>query len=336
MSKVTSSLGQTTTSAKSSVSSAVSSASSKVAATAGGPGTSTAAGSGSGSQTGAGGSGTGTATGSASASAASAPTPAEQRRFKAEERAAALVFAPIAHPVAKLHTTRTWVRSGSRRSVAKIVFRLRRGGIVHFVLTQVSPRCRRVGAFAVRAHRGRNEVLLRGRLHGRPLPVGTYVLSATVRGRPLVGVTVVVTASRPTARELARARSRNACAGVLVRRVFFSTTIFRAPTGSHGPLPAPAQKAGSAPVKAAAALPAPGEVLGAQFAKPASGSSLQRLFLFAACGLAIVLLGLAVLPATAFSDPRLGGLVEGRRIELALAGTGTLLGALLSYLVTGG
>jgi hypothetical protein len=230
--------------------------------------------------------------------------------------------------------TRTWVRSGSRRSAAKIVFRLRRGGIVHFVLTQVAPRCRRVGTFAVRAHRGVNKVTLRGRLHGRPLPVGTYVLSATVRGRPLVGVTVVVAASRPTARELAQARSRNACATVLVQRVFFSTTIFRAPTGSHGPLPARVQKAsGPAPFKAAGV--APGNVLGAEFAKPASGSDLKRLFLFAACGLAIVLLGLAVLPATAVANPRLGMLVERRRIELALAGTGTLLGALLSYLVTG-
>jgi hypothetical protein len=324
----------------------VSSVSSKTTTTSGGSATGTGTGAGAGSSsgsaqpgTGAGGSGA-DATGSGSASAAAAaaaPTPAEQRRFKAAEKAAALVFAPIAHPVAKLHTTRTWVRSGSRRSAAKIVFKLRRGGIVHFVLTQVSPRCRRVGAFAVRAHRGRNTVALRGRLHGRPLPVGTYVLSATVRGRPLVGVTVVVTSSRPTARELAQARSRNACAAVLVRRVFFSTTIFSAPTGSRGPVPARVQKASGPPaVKAAGVAPGAGNVLGAEFAKPASRSDLQRLFLFAACGLAIVLLGLAVLPATAVANPRLGMLVERRRIELALAGAGTLLGTLLSYLVTGG
>jgi hypothetical protein len=276
--------------------------------------------------------------GSGSASTAvAAPTPAERRRFEAAEQAAALVFAPMAHPVAKLHTTRTWVRTGSRRTAAKIVFRLRRGGIVHFVLTQVSPRCRRVGTFAVRAHRGRNTVVLRGRLHGRPLPAGTYVLSATVRGRPLVGVTVVVTSSRPTERELAHARSRNACATVLVRRVFFSTTIFRAPTGSRGPVPVQMQKtSASAPVKAAGVAPGPGKVLGAEFAKPASGSDLKRLFLFAACGLAIALLGLAVLPAAAVANPRLGMLVERRRIELALAGAGALLGTLLSYLVTGG
>lgn len=229
------------------------------------------------------------------------------------------------------------MRSGSRRSAAKIVFRLRRRGVVRFVVTQVSPLCRRVGTFSVRAHRGVNKVVLRGRLHGRPLPVGTYVLSATVRGRPVVGVTIVVTASRPTAGEVARARARNACGTVLVERVFRSTTIFRQPVGSDGPVRAPVKKASRpAPVKAAAALPAPGNVLGAEFAKPAGGFDLKRLFLLAASALAIALLGLAVLPATVVSDPRLGMLVERRRIELALAGTGTLLGALLAYLATGG
>jgi len=216
--------------------------------------------------------------------------------------------------------------------VVKIVFRLRRGGVVHFVLTQVSPLCRRVGTFSVRAHRGVNKVRLRGRLHGRPLPVGTYVLTATVRGRPLVGVTIVVTASRPTARELAQARARNACANVLVQRVFFSRTIFRQPVGAHGPIGAPVQKGSRpAPIQAAA-VPSPGNVLGAEFSKPAGGFDLRRLFLLAASALAIALLGLAVLPATALSDPRLGMFVERRRIELALAGAGTLLGALLAYL----
>ena len=222
--------------------------------------------------------------------------------------------------------------------MVKVVFKLRRGGVVHFVVTQVSPTCRRVGTFSVRAHRGVNKVLLRGRLHGRPLPVGTYLLTATVRGRPIVGVTIVVTASRPTAREVAQARRRNACANVLVQRVFYSTTVFRQPVGMRGPVAAPATtKKGSRPssVKAASAVPAPADVLGAEFSKPARDSDLKRLFLFAAAGLAILLLGLAVLPATAMSDPRLGMFVERRRIELALAGTGTLLGALLSYLVTG-
>jgi hypothetical protein len=217
--------------------------------------------------------------------------------------------------------------------VVKVVFKLRRGGVVHFVVTQVSPRCRRVGEFSVRAHRGVNRVALRGRLHGRPLPVGTYLLSATVRGRPLVGVTIVVTASRPTARELAQARARNACAAVLVQRVFYSTTIFRQLLGMRGPVQT-ASRPGS--VNAASAVPAPANVLGAQFSKPASGADLRRLFLLAASALAIALLGLAVVPATALSNPRLGMLVERRRIELALAGAGTLLGALLSYFVTGG
>jgi hypothetical protein len=239
--------------------------------------------------------------------------------------------------VSKLHTTRTWVRSGARRSATKIVFRLHRGGLVRFVVTQVAPQCRRVGTFAVRGHAGVNKVPLRGRLNGRPLPVGTYVLSATVRGRPVLGVTVVVTASRPTAGEVARARARNVCATVYLLNTFRNVTIFRPPLGVDGPVGARAERSRPAPpIKAAAAVPAPGNVLGAQFSKPAGGFDTKRMLLLFAAALAIALLGLAVLPATALSDPRLGMLVERRRVELALAGASTLLGALLAYLAVGG
>jgi hypothetical protein len=48
------------------------------------------------------------------------------------------------------------------------------------------------------------------------------------------------------------------------------------------------------------------------------------------------LLGLAAIPATALADPRLARLVDERRTDLALAGAGVLLGAVLAYLAGAG
>jgi hypothetical protein len=248
--------------------------------------------------------------------------------------ASALAFTPAGRPVAKLHTTRAWVRSGSRSSATKIVFRLHRRGLVRFVVTQIAPRCRRVGTFSVRAHAGVNSFRLPGRLKGRPLPAGTYVLSATVGGRPLLGVTIVVTTSRPTAAEVARARARNVCG---TRLAFRLVTIVR-PPGMRGPLGARTEGGSHAPPArvVVAGLPPADHVLGAQFAKSAGGFDRARTLLLAAAALAIFLLGLAALPASALAHPRLATVVEHRRVELALAGAGTLLGAMLAYLAAGG
>ena len=77
------------------------------------------------------------------------------------------------------------------------------------------------------------------------------------------------------------------------------------------------------------------EVLGAQLSPPAGRLDRARAFVLAAAGLAIVLLGLAALPATAL-EPRLAGFVAERRVELMLAGTGVLLGAVLAYFTGAG
>jgi hypothetical protein len=275
------------------------------------------------------------AAGGASASSETAGSGSSRARsLQAAAAAAALAFTPAGRPVSKLRATRAWVRSGSRSSATKIVFRLHRRGLMRFVLTQIAPRCRRVGTFSVRAHAGLNSFVLRGRLHGRPLPVGTYVLSATVGGRPVLGVTIVVTASRPTAAELARARARNVCGpGISFR----GTTIFRQPLGVYGPVAARVEKGSDPPPsETAVAVPRRGDVLGAQFSKSARRFDLARMFLLAAAAAAIVLLGLAALPASALADPRLAAVVEHRRVELALAGAGTLLGAVVAYLAGAG
>jgi len=84
----------------------------------------------------------------------------------------------------------------------------------------------------------------------------------------------------------------------------------------------------------AAALPH-GSVLGARFATSAGGLDARRVLLLAAAALAILLLGLASLPSAVLVEPRLAALVATRRGELALAGTATLLTAVLVYVFAG-
>jgi hypothetical protein len=159
------------------------------------------------------------------------------------------------------------------------------------------------------------------------------VLSASVAGRPVLGVTIAVTASRPTTAALVRARALDVCSTGSALRV---VTFLRLPLGTRGPVVAPVEK-GTVPAPSAPAMAAPrAEVLGAQFSKPARGFDAARALLLAAAGTAIVLLGLAALPATALAGPRLARLVDERRTDLALAGAGVLLGAVLAYLAGAG
>jgi hypothetical protein len=189
-----------------------------------------------------------------------------------------------------------------------------------------------VGSFSVRGHVGLNSVLFRGEFGGRPLPLGTYWLSATVSGRPVLGVTIVVAASRPTPQQLARAQARNVC-----RSGFGQTTIVQPPVSARGPLGAPARSAKS---KASTTDPntsfSRNNVLGAQFAKLQSVVDSRAASVLALAVVAIMLLGLATLPATALAGVTIAEFVERRRTELALAGTSALLAAVLVYLFAGG
>jgi hypothetical protein len=186
-----------------------------------------------------------------------------------------------------------------------------------------------------------NRVIFRGRVHGRPLPLGTYRLIATARGRTLATVTLVVVASRPTARELAAARTADVCA-------MTSTTLLSALSAARGPVGTTSvvstgpqvSTGGSGDASAAAGAPSHatfpgGQVLGTEFTRTAKGFDASRALLLVAAVLAIVLLGLAALPEGVLTEPRLAILVETRRVELALAGATTLLVAVLVYLAKG-
>jgi hypothetical protein len=213
---------------------------------------------------------------------------------------------------------------------------LPRAARVRVVVTQVAPACRRVGSFTVRGHAGVNRIVFRGRLRGRPLPLGTYRVTAKARNRWVLGVTLVVAAARPSSGAFARARLADACATIAASAggapVFVAA---RGPVGIPNGVGASATEGtheGSDSKPSAAS--SRGKVLGADFSK-STGLDPTRLLLVVASALAILLLGLAAVPEMALAEPRLAALVATRRVELALAGATTLLTAVLVYLATG-
>jgi hypothetical protein len=79
---------------------------------------------------------------------------------------------------------------------------------------ELSPSCRLAGKYRVRSHKGRNVFRYQGRLHGRRLSPGTYlVIGHSVRsGRRLFAVRlVIVSGANPKASTLKAAGSLNEC-----------------------------------------------------------------------------------------------------------------------------
>jgi hypothetical protein len=220
-----------------------------------------------------------------------------------------------------------------------------RAGVVELRVTQVAPVCRTAGTIVFRAHGGRNAVAFRGRVHGRALAAGTYRITPRVRGgRTLESIVLVVVAGAAPARgEVAAARRANVCgAGSAAAR---PSTGGRTPAAAVGSASNPSVSAhGASPGRSAlgaTATAAPkrnpkprGGILGAQFTEPlrdpTQGANPLVLVLLA---LAIGLLALAAVPRTVVASPVLAEQLTNRRLELALAGTATLLVVVLAYLL---
>ena len=107
-----------------------------------------------------------------------------------------------------LRAARTRFVAGKGRGTT-IVFRLSAPARIHFTVLSQGPDCRRLGSFSRQGRRGVNRVRFFGRLHGRPLPPGTYTLvPSLVRGQkriPLAPLSVEVVSAR---RELSAAEAR--------------------------------------------------------------------------------------------------------------------------------
>ena len=205
--------------------------------------------------------------------------------------------------------------------------------VVELRVTELAPLCRAVGLIVVRAHAGRNVVRFRGRVGDRTLEPGTYRIAPRLRGgRQLRSVLVVVVAGRtPAPGEVASARAADACAArsdaggspASISRPVTAPVLGRS-RGTKLAVAAPTAKAHPSRV---------GGVLGANFTQTLRDPTSVSPVLLILLAIAICLLGLAALPRSVVASPVLAEQLTHRRLELALAGTTTLLVVVLAYMI---
>ncbi|MBA2569234.1 MAG: hypothetical protein H0V11_07800 [Actinobacteria bacterium] len=227
----------------------------------------------------------------------------------------------------RLEIARPWISPSGPKAHRQttLVLRLARSGMVEFVLTRIAPDCRVAGRFRVAGRAGLNRVRFGGRIGGRLLPAGTYRVTAQRvgphGGAPVRVGLVIVGRPNPLPAEIAAAHASNVCAAVDRTR----ESLASGPGAGSGLRPS-ARNSESTFARA-------GGVLGAQFSKAAEVVRAVPLFLFVVLALAIVLLGLAVLPSRAASNLRLQALLAYHRELVALAGTITLIGVAITYVI---
>ncbi|CAN5355235.1 hypothetical protein BH18ACT12_BH18ACT12_07280 [soil metagenome] len=178
-------------------------------------------------------------------------------------------------------------------------------------MVEVFPRCRVVGSFTVRGHAGINHFRFNGRVGGKRLPAGTYQIGLRTRRGALLRVTIAIFDSAvgsPSA--VAAAGKRNVCGAT----TSFSTTLSFGPIGVEGRSASAGQLASSGSRR----------VLGVDVAGLAPQNLAEEIgkspFAIVAFGLAVLLLGLAAVPATATRGPRTADLLARRRSMMILAG----------------
>lgn len=203
-----------------------------------------------------------------------------------------------------------------------------------FAIDQLSPDCRYVGKFLVRAQAGRNRVRFRGRLRGRMLEPGTYRLTARPRRAParrLTGVTVVIVERTPAPEQIAAARASNVCPDGV------PPSVSAASQRDGAANPESKKTSGVAGVQASRpprdALREDSGSFGAGFGTVSAAARSVPPMIFALGLLAILLLGVAAMPQP-IADSRAGAALAHHRGTFALAGVAVLVAALLSFAVS--
>jgi hypothetical protein len=204
------------------------------------------------------------------------------------------------------------------------VFRSPRAGKLRVEIFQVFPECRSIGFFSQRVRAGANRVKFTGRFRGRRLPPGTYELRAADERIP-----VVVRKRRPPVR-IRPDRVKSVCpqstsTGAFERPILAGVSRTQ-PPGSPSPSVAPKTSEVAPP-------PTPAQrVLGVTEEIAESIAELHPAF-FVLLALAIMLLAVASVPASAIPHRTAATAVAHRRIELTLAGALALGVVVAAYLV---
>ena len=208
-----------------------------------------------------------------------------------------------------------------------MTFVLSKPTVVEFVLVRVAPDCRPVGRFRVKGQAGQNRVRFRGRIKGRALRPGTYVIRARTlpARRALTETKLVIFKRRPLPEELAAAQASNTC-GSSDGGTSSSSTL----GGGAGP---GAGNEGKLQVKRGGNEPGPIRirpiknpvgVLGVSFTRTADAVKEVPALLYLLLGIAIGLLAAAAMPIRFVPNARLAAVLAYRRTVVTMAGAITL------------
>ena len=204
-----------------------------------------------------------------------------------------------------------------------------------FTLFQVSPRCRIVTSFSVVGHRGANRIRLNAGAGHNKLRPGTYRLAArTNGGRSVLYTTVLVGAHKPMRSELASALRSNACAaaGELATARLVGTalgSIFGS-TGGSTPYESGSTPGGGSPNSGTLGVAARSQPDLGTFSPTNLAKNATDPLAIVVLGAAILLLGLAALPAGAIPDPRLTDVLVRHRAEVVAAGAAAFVVGVLA------
>jgi hypothetical protein len=235
--------------------------------------------------------------------------------------------------VSRLSSSSGWIsRSGPRRRrAATLTFVLPRAAVVEFIVFRVAPDCTRVGSFRVAGRAGVNHIRFRGRLRGKWLATGSYLIRVRAAGgRTLAKTRLVVFDRPPRPDELRAARASNVCGGGGDKA---------AGRGLQGGTGAKASAAGMLRVTGAATSSAEQRgkpplsvgVLGERFTRVTNAVKEIHPVLYVLLGVAMALLAVAAIPARFVPNARVAFLLAYRRDAVALAGAAALVTVMLLY-----
>ena len=198
---------------------------------------------------------------------------------------------------------------------------------VEFVLIRVAPDCRPVGRFRVKGHAGQNRVPFQGRIKGRALRPGTYVIRARTlpARRALTETKLVIFKRRPLPAELAAAQASNTC-GSSHGDTSSSSTLGGGAgpdEGNQGKVQVKRGGNESEPIRVRTTKNPVG-VLGVSFTRTADAVKEVPALFYILLGIAIGLLAAAAIPLRFVPSARLAAALAYRRTVVAMAGAITL------------